>query len=237
MTDKFDEVACALKNSEALPWSTNGKHCNGSFKLLLAGFRRMDRARASASRTEEDFGEKDQLLADILSNVNDNEERGRLEREESAKRDERFINAGQEVRANAMRRRAREESAVVSDDGDEEGDNAVRVTASQNNSETPTSTEMQRARKRQRHSAFDLEDMLATSQERREEQQRLQLQLETDRLHLEKKRAESRDRNEEKQLDILSAQADLQRQQQSDSALIQLKMLQVMDEMMKRLDK
>jgi hypothetical protein len=154
MTDKFDEVACALNNSEALPWSTNGKHCNDRFKLLLAGFRRTDRARASASGTEEDFGEKDQLLADILSAVNDNEERGRVEREESAKRDERLVNAGQEVRANAMRRRAREESVVVSGDGDEEGDNAVCVTDSQENSETPTYTENQRARKRQKHSAF-----------------------------------------------------------------------------------
>jgi hypothetical protein len=96
MTGKFDEVACALNNSNALPWSTNGKHCNNRFKLLLVGFRRTDRARASASGTEEDFGEKDQLLADILSAVNDNEERGRLEHEESAKRDEHLVHAGQE---------------------------------------------------------------------------------------------------------------------------------------------
>jgi hypothetical protein len=96
MTDKFDEVACALNNSNALPWSTNGKNCNDRFKLLLVGFRRTDRARASASGTEEDFGEKDQLLADILSAVNDNEERGRLEHEESAKRDEHLVHAGQE---------------------------------------------------------------------------------------------------------------------------------------------
>jgi hypothetical protein len=60
--------------------------------------------------------------------------------------------------------------------------------------------------------------------------------LEADRLDFEKRRAPTHDRNKEKRLDILSAQADLQRQQQSDSARIQLKMLQVMDEMMKRLD-
>jgi hypothetical protein len=41
----------------------------------------------------------------------------------------------------------------------------------------------------------------------------------------------------EKRLVILSTQADLQRHQQSYSAQVQLKMLQVMDEMMKRLDK
>jgi hypothetical protein len=136
-----------------------------------------------------------------------------------------------------MRRRAREESVIVSGDGDEEGHNAVRVTDSQENSETPTYTEIQQARKRQSHSAFDLEDMLATFQERREDQNRLRLQLETDRLDFDKRRAERHERNEERRLDILSTKADLQRQQQSDSARIQLKLLQVLDEMMKRLDK
>jgi hypothetical protein len=34
MTDKFDEVACALNNSNALPWSTNGNHCNDRFNFF-----------------------------------------------------------------------------------------------------------------------------------------------------------------------------------------------------------
>jgi hypothetical protein len=62
-------------------------------KLLLANFRRTDRARALASGTEEEFGEREQLLADIQSAVNDSDERGRTEREESAKRDERLADS------------------------------------------------------------------------------------------------------------------------------------------------
>jgi hypothetical protein len=83
----------------------------------------------------------------------------------------------------------------VSGDGGNEGDNAVFVTDSQENSETPTSTELKRARMRQRHSAFDLGDMFAISQESHEEIKRLRLQLETDRLDFEKRRAERNDRN------------------------------------------
>jgi hypothetical protein len=83
VTENFEEAARALNESNALPWITNGKHCNDRYKLLLAKFRRADRARALASGTEEEFGERDQLLADIQSAVNDNEERGHTEREES----------------------------------------------------------------------------------------------------------------------------------------------------------
>jgi hypothetical protein len=104
VAEKFEDVARALNEGNALPWNTNGKHCNDMYKLLLANFRRADRARALASGTEEKFGERDQLLADIHSAVNDNEERGRAGGEISAKRDERLAKAGQEVRANVYRR-------------------------------------------------------------------------------------------------------------------------------------
>jgi hypothetical protein len=93
VAENFEEVARALNEGNALPWNLNGKHCNDRNKLLLANFRRADRARALASGTGEEFGERDQLLADILSAVNDNEEHGRTEREESAKRDERLANS------------------------------------------------------------------------------------------------------------------------------------------------
>jgi hypothetical protein len=46
MTEKFEEVARTLNEGDVLPWNTNGKPCNGRYKLLLANFRRADRARA-----------------------------------------------------------------------------------------------------------------------------------------------------------------------------------------------
>jgi hypothetical protein len=81
VTETFEEVARALNEGNALPWNTNCKHCNDRYKLLLANFRRADRARALVSGIEEKFWEREQLLADIQSAVNDNEERGRTERE------------------------------------------------------------------------------------------------------------------------------------------------------------
>jgi hypothetical protein len=82
VTENFKEIARALHEGNALPWNSNGKLCNDRYKLLLANLR----ARALASGIGE-FGERDQFLADIQSAVNDNEERGRTEREESAKLD------------------------------------------------------------------------------------------------------------------------------------------------------
>jgi hypothetical protein len=65
----------------------------------------------------------------------------------------------------------------------------------------------------------------------------MRLKLENERLSFEKERAEAHDRHEEKRLDIMAAQADLQRQQQSESTRMQLKMFQVMEEMIKKIDR
>jgi hypothetical protein len=80
-----------------------------------------------------------------------------------------------------------------------------------------------------------LEDFLVLNQEKKADQDSLELKLETDRLDFEKERAAAHERNEEKRLELLSNQADLQRQQQDDNTRMQLKMLQVMEEMMKKL--
>jgi hypothetical protein len=61
--------------------------------------------------------------------------------------------------------------------------------------------------------------------------------LENESLSFEKERAEAHDRHEEKRLNIMAAQTDLQRQQQSESTRMQLKMFQVMEEMIKKIDR
>jgi uncharacterized membrane protein len=66
--------------------------------------------------------------------------------------------------------------------------------------------------------------LLAATQEKRSEQEQMRLKLENERLSFEKERAEAHDRHEEKRLDIMAAQADLQRQQQSECTRMQLKM-------------
>jgi hypothetical protein len=200
VTGKIEEVARALNEGNALPWNTNGKHCNDRYKLLLANFRRADRARALASRTKEKFGERYQLLADIQSAVNDNEEHGRTDRDESAKRDERLATAGKEVRANAMSRQRGARSDAKSGNADEDGDDAERLKNSHDDEDMITTTNSRRGRKRKKHSTLELEDMLAATQEKHSEQEQMRLKLETKRLNFEKERAEAHDMNEEKRL-------------------------------------
>jgi hypothetical protein len=135
-----------------------------------------------------------------------------------------------------MRRRVREGSLVVDGDADEEADNSVRVTYSQYSSETPTPTEMQRARKRGTPHSFWRIYLLHLKRGVKSNSDYYGFNWKLIVLNSRKRRAATHDRNEEKRFDIISAQADLQRQQQSDSARIQLKMLQEMVEMMKRRD-
>ena len=51
-SDKFDEVATSLNANGVMPWSTDGKHCIDRYRLLIATFRRADRARAATTGAE-----------------------------------------------------------------------------------------------------------------------------------------------------------------------------------------
>jgi hypothetical protein len=79
--------------------------------------------------------------------------------------------------------------------------------------------------------------VLEAAQEKRSEQEQMRLKLETERLDFGKERAQAHDRNEEKRLDIMAAQADLQRQQQSENTRMRLKIFQEMEEIMKKMDR
>jgi hypothetical protein len=159
------------------------------------------------------------------------------QREISAKRDERLAKAGQEVRANAMSRKEGARSDAESGKSDEEGDIAEQLTTSLGDEDMITPANSRRGRKRKKHSTLKLEDLLAATQEKRSEQEQMRLKLENERLSFEKERAEAHDMHEEKRLGIMAAQADLQRQQQSESTRMQLKMFQVMEEMIKKIDR
>jgi hypothetical protein len=98
-----------------------------------------------------------------------------------------------------------------------------------------TPSRSMRGKKHHKHQSIDLEELLGTNQERRAEQEILKLRLETDPLEFEKERTAAHGRNEEARSKFLSSQAGLQRQQQNNNSRMQLKMLQVMDEMMKKL--
>jgi hypothetical protein len=60
--ERLECVEKSLNQGEIFPWPTDGKH---RFKIIVAGFKRLDRIWAQASGTEEDFSDRDQLLYDI----------------------------------------------------------------------------------------------------------------------------------------------------------------------------
>jgi hypothetical protein len=76
-----------------------------------------------------------------------------------------------------------------------------------------------------------------SAEDRRADQDILRLKLETDRLEFDRERAASLDSKEEKRLEILSSQNELQRQQQRDNTMMHMKMMSVMEEMLRKLDR
>jgi hypothetical protein len=165
MTEKFEKCTSSLNNGNELPWSANGKHCTNRFKLLIAKFRRTDRALSIASGVEDDYGERDQILVHVVSANDENEELGRLKRDFSARRDERLAKTGQEVRVSAKKRRTSERIEVDGGkcEGEEEGSLAP---PSHYSDGAPTPTDSTKGRKRHKHAALDLEDLFAFTQEK-----------------------------------------------------------------------
>jgi hypothetical protein len=250
LMEKFDEVSTALNNSGSMPWRTDGKHCLDRYKLLLASFKRAERARASASGAEEEFNKKDQILSDIVIAADDADERGRVERMETARRDARLIQAGEEVRSIAMRRRTARhgqeeggnqnvdanEDVATRNDRDHINETSYQDRPAPNSDDLITPTDYGRGRKRRRDIA-DLEEIFMSAEDRRADQEILRLKLETDRLELDLERAASLDSKEEKRLEILSSQNELQRQQQRDNTMMHMKMMSVMEDMLRKLDR
>jgi hypothetical protein len=166
-----------------------------------------------------------------VSAINDTEGRTRLEGERVLRWDDRLAKARQEVRATAVKRKR--SKGVDDENGENDDDEFLPPSRETDDAVTPSRT--LRGKKRHEHQSIDLEELLATNQERKAEQEILKLRLETDRLEFEKERAAAHERNEERRLQLLSSQADLQRQQRNDNSRMQLKMLQVMDGMKKKL--
>jgi hypothetical protein len=91
------------------------------------------------------------------------------------------------------------------------------------------------SRKRKRRTwPIDLEETLQVSETKRAEQVDQRLKLDRDRLEFEQARAEKLDVREDKRLELMSSQNDLQQQQQRDNAMMQMKMMSVMEEVLKK---
>jgi hypothetical protein len=244
LMDNFDAVSGVLNTSRVLPWATDGKHCLDRYKLLVSCFKREDRAKSRASGTEEDFNEKEQLLSDIVSAVNDAQEHCRVERLELAKRDKELLQAGERIRLQAMNRRG---SSASNEPEDRDSILDETLSAEENEgSKRPAIEELTEVdskdasslRKRRRKSGvYDLEETLEAAESTRAKQEDMRLCLEKQRLQFEKTRAEKIDNLEAQRIELLNSQNEMQRQAQRDNTMMQMKMMSVMEEMLRKLER
>jgi hypothetical protein len=83
----------------------------------------------------------------------------------------------------------------------------------------------------------DLEETLQIAEATRGEQEAQRLNLDRDRLKFEQERAEKLDEREERLIALLSNQTELQRQQQRDNTMMQMKMMSIVEEMLRKLER
>jgi hypothetical protein len=90
-------------------------------------------------------------------------------------------------------------------------------------------------KRKRRTEPIDFEETLQMSETKRAEQVEQRLKLDRDRLEFEQARAEKLDVREDKRLELMSSQNDLeQQQQQRDNAMMQMKMMSVIEEVLKK---
>ena len=224
--ENFDAISDTLNKSGVLLWSTDAKHCLDRYRLLIVTFKREDRARASASGTEEEFCERDQLLSDIITAADDVNERGRIERLEMVKRDKDPLKAGEKIRSQTMDRRGKN---TISNDDEEEINSVLSVEEILEGNEEVDSIPGSR-KKRKRNANYDLEDTIQAAESKRSEQEEMRLNLERERLEFEKSRAERLDKMETQRIELMN-------RQQEDNTKVQMKMMSVMEEVLRKLQR
>jgi hypothetical protein len=90
-------------------------------------------------------------------------------------------------------------------------------------------------KRKRRTEPIDFEETLQMSETKRAEQVEQRLKLDRDRLEFEQARAEKLDVREDKRLELMSSQNDLeQQQQQRDNAMMQMKMMSVIEGVLKK---
>jgi hypothetical protein len=173
---------------------------------------------------------------------------------EAARRDKELLKAGETIRFQAMNRRTVDrhtdrdvivpiassqidvEGLVSLDDGAAHNSSSTRRLRKIEIDELSTAVDKSRAKKRKKK-PDDLENILQFAEERRADQDSQRLKLETDRLDFDRERAAALDAKEDKRIELLSSQNELQRQQQRDNTMMQMKMMSVMEEMLRKLER
>jgi hypothetical protein len=221
----FDAVAISLNETDVLPWRTDGKHCSDRFHLLVRAFRQTDATRRGESGREEEYTEKEQLLQDIVSALDDFNEVRREQQAAASRRDEQLRNAGEAVRAEAMNRGGRATNVNESSNEDENQGTAREEPGSRSGNSTDSSRRPKRKR-----DGFSEEwmDGLLEIEERRLGQESDRIRLESDRLKLDRDKFVSSETREAERFSF-------QQEQFKSQGEMQLKMMSVLDRIIQKM--
>lgn len=113
--NRFEEALAILKSSLPLTALNNvsvpsWKTLNDRYKNIVSDHREAVKNNATASGIIEVRGEREMLLDDVVLAIDEFEEMNKTERDELTELDKRLRDAGEEIRAQAMRRGRQESS-------------------------------------------------------------------------------------------------------------------------------
>jgi hypothetical protein len=143
----YGSIAASLNDSERLPWITDRKHLQGRVQHLLEARRTNQRATARATGIEEEHGELEILLDDVIEEADAFKSTEVERREVRRHRDVAMAEGGRQARRLAMARQApvdesddaREVQSVEDDSDGGSGTNEPQEVARERRSSTPVS--------------------------------------------------------------------------------------------------
>lgn len=208
----FGKVASALNETKALPWEVDSKHCVDKFKAILKSFRNSDAAGKRSSGTTEDFGEKETLLYDIVSRMDDEAAQKQELRDSKARQELALRKEGEEIRRTSMSSQGMREVSVANSSKrsidciniDEEEVASPRKTKKKNACSTGTDTELLGYLEIERKRTEQEDAKLQLDKER--------VAIEKDRLLLDTKRFEAANEERRAMLQQIKGSADIQMQ-------------------------
>ena len=143
-----------------------------------------------------------------------------------ANRDKDLLKAGEKIRSQTMDRRGKN---TISNDDEEEINSVLSVEEILEGNEEVESIPGSR-KKRKKIANCDLEDTIQAADSKRSEQEEMRLNLERERLEFEKSRAERLDKMETQRIELMN-------RQQEDNTKVQMKMMSVMEEVLRKLQR
>lgn len=111
----FYSLAANLNKSKGPIWAVHEKDCIEKYRALLKSFKVAERAKANSTGIEEEYGEQETLLHDIISAVKEDITRRETLRKANAAHEKRLLKSGERISRESMAMSALESSYEEND--------------------------------------------------------------------------------------------------------------------------